>query len=52
MQLEEAVRILPGYIREAIGTIIYPQDNGYQISKDLHESKMTSWTDGTVKDCI
>ena len=52
MQLEEAVHRLPGYIREAIGTIIYPRDNGKEISKDLYESKTTSWTDGTVKDCI
>ena len=52
MRLEDSVRLLPGYIREALGTIIYPQDNGLQLSRDLIESKTTSYTDGTVKDSI
>ena len=52
MKLEDAVRLLPGYIREALGTIIYPQDNGSQLSRDLLESKTTSYTDGTVKNSV
>ena len=52
MKLEGAVALLPGYIREAIGTIKYPIDNGRQISDDLRHSRTASWTDGTVKDSI
>ena len=52
MILEEAIRELPGYIKEAIGTLRYPEDNGYQISQDLTNSMTKSWTDGTVKDRI
>ena len=52
MKLEEAVMELPGYIREALGTVLYPEDNGLQISNDLLQSLTASWTDGTVKDKV
>ena len=53
MKLEAAVKEeLPDYIREAIGTVILPQDNGLQLSKDLLQSKTVSWTDGSVKDKV
>ena len=52
MKLEEAILLLPGYIKEAIGNLVCPQDNGYQISRDLRHSRTASWTDGTVKDKI
>ena len=52
MKLEEAITLLPGYIREAIGTLNYPYNNGKQLSDDLLQSKTMSCTDGTVKDSI
>ena len=52
MRLDEAVLLLPGYIREAIGNLTYPKDNGLKLSCDLQLSRTTSWTDGTVKDSI
>jgi hypothetical protein len=52
MRLEEAVKFLPGYIREALGTIMYPEDNGKQLSQELARSQTISWTDGTVKDRV
>ena len=52
MSMEEAVLLLPGYIREAIGNLTCPSDNGLQLSNDLQHSMATSWTDGTVKDKI
>ena len=52
MALEEAVRILPDYLREAIGTVHYPTDNGLSISNDMKKGRSCSWTDGTVKDKI
>ena len=52
MKLEAAVGLLPGYLREAIGTPAYPRDNGLSISTDMMLGKSCSWTDGTVKDSI
>ena len=52
MSLEEAVNVLPDYLKEAIGNISYPQDNGASLSFDMKESSTCSWTDGTVKDHI
>ena len=52
MRLEEAIDLLPGYIREAIGTLNYPLNNGKQLSNDILGSASTSYTDGTVKNTI
>ena len=52
MTLEEAIELLPGYIREAIGTLQYPDNNGKQLSDDILQSSSMSFTDGTVKDSI
>ena len=52
MKMEDAILVLPGYIKEAIGNLVCPQDNGYQISIELQQSRTASWTDGTVKDKI
>ena len=49
MKLEEALTRLPGYLKEAIGTVRCPIDNGRQLSRELQNSLTTSWTDGTVK---
>ena len=52
MRLEEAVQCLPGYLKEAMGTIHFPQDNGERLSQDIKTSSTCSWTDGTVKDSV
>jgi ribonuclease HI len=52
MRLEAAVELLPDYIKDAIGTIELPSDNGEALSNDLLQSATTSYTDGTVKDNI
>ena len=52
MTMEDAINELPDYVKEAIGTLVYPDDNGYKISQDLTKSLTKSWTDGTVKDKI
>ena len=52
MKIEEALLLLPGYLKEAIGTVRCPIDNGRQLSRELQQSLTTSWTDGTVKDKI
>ena len=52
MKLEEAVYLLPGYLKETLGTITFPQDNGLQLSEEIQMSKTKSWSDGTVKDTI
>lgn len=52
MNLDEALLLLPGYLKEAIGTVRCPIDNGRQLSQELQQSLTTSWTDGTVKNSI
>ena len=52
MKLEDALLLLPDYIKEAIGNIDIPQDNGKKISKELQQARTVSWTDGTVKNKI
>jgi hypothetical protein len=52
MPLNDAIAMVPCYIKEAIGTISYPNDNGTQLSRDILSSVSTSYTDGTVKDTI
>jgi hypothetical protein len=52
MTLTEALENVPCYIKEAIGNISYPEDNGEQLSNDILRSLSTSYTDGTVKDSI
>ena len=52
MRLDEAILLLPGYLKEAIGTVHFPLDNGHRLSQDYKASRTTSWTDGTVKDSI
>ena len=52
MKMEDAVLLLPGYIKEAVGNLIIPNDNGAQISRELKQANTTSWTDGTVKSSI
>ena len=52
MKMEEALLLLPGYLKEAIGTVRCPVDNGQQLSNDLQRSETNSWTDGTVKNNI
>jgi hypothetical protein len=52
MTLCEALNLVPCYIKEAIGTILYPEDNGKQLSRDILTSASTSYTDGSVKDTI
>jgi ribonuclease HI len=49
MTLEAAIELLPQYIRESLGTIKYPVDNGQRLSKAIKTSVSTSYTDGTVK---
>ena len=49
MKMEEALLLIPGYLKEAIGTIRCPIDNGRQLSEELQTSETASWTDGTVK---
>jgi hypothetical protein len=52
MTMEEAVASAPEYVREALGTIHYPLDNGLKLSKDILLSASASYTDGTVKNSI
>jgi exonuclease III len=52
MNLDEAISLLPEYIKEAIGTWNNPVDNGHQLIRDMNKDKTTSWTDGTVKNKI
>ena len=49
--LHTAIAILPQYLREAVGTIQYPDDNGVQLVEELINTyDVHSWSDGTVKD--
>ena len=49
--LHTAIAILPQYLREAVGTIQYPDDNGMQLVDELINTyDVHSWSDGTVKD--
>jgi hypothetical protein len=52
MNIEDALNLLPNYLREAIGTLQCPRDNGKKISEELKQSQTQSWTDGTVKNDI
>ena len=52
MAMEDAIKQLPGYLKEAVGTVRCPDDNGMQLSRELQLSQTKSWTDGTVKDSI
>ena len=49
--LRTAIAMLPQYLREAFGTIQYPDENGDKLVEELiHTSDVHSWSDGTVKD--
>ena len=52
MKIEDAILLLPGYIKEAVGNLTIPLDNGLQISRELTQRNTTFWTDGTVKNKI
>jgi hypothetical protein len=52
MKIEDALLLLPDYLKEAIGSVICPIDNGKQLSDEMQSFSTTSWTDGTVKDKI
>ena len=49
--LKEAIRMLPMYLREAVGDVHYPSDNGAKLVNEmLTADSVHSWSDGTVKD--
>ena len=51
MTLEEAVDTLPPYLREAVGDVIYPNDNGMHLAQHINEGDtIHAWSDGSVKD--
>jgi hypothetical protein len=49
MKLEAAIELLPDYIKEALGSVTFPSNNGQHLSDDMLRGHTTSYTDGTVK---
>ena len=45
-----AIQSLPPYLREAVGEVNFPDDNGIQLIADMRENNgVHAWSDGTVK---
>ena len=49
-KLEEVIALLPCHLREAVGHIKYPTDNGAQLILEMNRQEVHAWSDGTVKD--
>lgn len=49
--LKDAIKMLPLYLRAAVGEVNLPEDNGAQLVDEMMNTvEVHSWSDGTIKD--